>query len=55
MFALARNPFRRLDLSHAGVIRLLAGVTAITMALYHMWVILVGPPEAIIFRGTHLL
>ena len=25
------------------------------MGLYHMWVILAGPPEAIIFRGTHLL
>src|SRR5829696_5459677 len=25
------------------------------MSLYHMWVIVVGPPEAIIFRGTHLL
>jgi TRAP transporter 4TM/12TM fusion protein len=55
VFALARNPFRSLDLSHAGVIRLLAGLTAITMSLYHMWVIVVGPPEAIIFRGTHLL
>ena len=55
MLTLARNPFRRLDLSHAGVIRLLAGLTAVTMSLYHMWVIVVGPPEAIIFRGTHLL
>ena len=25
------------------------------MVLYHMWVIAFGPPEAIIFRGTHLL
>ncbi len=25
------------------------------MALYHMWVIVTGTPEAIIFRGTHLL
>ena len=28
---------------------------AVAMVLYHMWVIVVGPPEAIIFRGTHLL
>jgi TRAP transporter 4TM/12TM fusion protein len=55
VFALARNPFRRVDLSHAGVIRIGAGVVAVAMALYHMWVIVVGPPEAIIFRGTHLL
>ncbi len=25
------------------------------MVLYHMWVIVTGPPEAIIFRGTHLM
>lgn len=26
----------------------------VAMALYHMWVIAMGPPEALIFRGTHL-
>lgn len=26
----------------------------VAMALYHMWVIAVGPPQALIFRGTHL-
>ena len=25
------------------------------MSLYHMYVAAFGPPEAIIFRGTHLL
>ena len=25
------------------------------MALYHMWAIAFGTPEAILFRGTHLL
>jgi TRAP transporter 4TM/12TM fusion protein len=55
VFALARNPFRRLDLSHAGAIRSLAALVAVAMSLYHMGVIVVGPPEAIIFRGTHLL
>ena len=30
-------------------------VIAVTMSLYHMWVAGFGPPEAVIFRGTHLL
>jgi TRAP transporter 4TM/12TM fusion protein len=30
-------------------------VIAIAMGLYHMWVIAFGAPEAIVFRGTHLL
>jgi TRAP transporter 4TM/12TM fusion protein len=30
-------------------------VVAVAMGLYHMWVIVAGQPEAIIFRGTHLL
>jgi TRAP transporter 4TM/12TM fusion protein len=55
VLTLARNPFRRLDLSHAGVIRLAAAVVAVAMALYHMWMIVIGTPEAFIFRGTHLL
>jgi TRAP transporter 4TM/12TM fusion protein len=42
-------------LSHAGVVRWVAGVIAVLMAIYHMWIILTGTPEAIIFRGTHLL
>ena len=28
---------------------------AVAMSLYHMYVAAFGPPEAIIFRGTHLL
>ena len=28
---------------------------AIAMSLYHMYVAGVGPPEAVIFRGTHQL
>lgn len=55
------KPEFRFDFSHAGVIRLVTAVIAVAMALYHMWVILPpalggqGTPEAIIFRGTHLL
>ncbi|MDQ4061271.1 MAG: TRAP transporter permease [Pseudomonadota bacterium] len=45
----------QLDLSHGGVVRLAAGAIGVLMALYHMWVIVTGTPEAIIFRGTHLL
>ncbi|MCL4767927.1 MAG: TRAP transporter permease [Hyphomicrobiaceae bacterium] len=45
----------KLDLSHAGLVRIAIGVLGVSMALYHMWRIWVGAPEAIIFRGTHLL
>ena len=30
-------------------------VIAIAMSLYHMYAVAVAPPEAVIFRGTHLL
>lgn len=55
------KPEFRFDFSHAGMVRLVTAVIAVAMALYHMWVILPpilggqGTPEAIIFRGTHLL
>jgi TRAP transporter 4TM/12TM fusion protein len=42
-------------LSHGGIVRLLAAILGVVMALYHMWIIFTGTPEAIIFRGTHLL
>jgi TRAP transporter 4TM/12TM fusion protein len=45
----------KLDFSHGGVVRLAVIVIAIAMALYHMWAIAFGTPEAILFRGTHLL
>jgi TRAP transporter 4TM/12TM fusion protein len=45
----------RVDFSHGGIIRLLAGLVGVAMALYHMSAIVLGTPEAIIFRGTHLL
>jgi TRAP transporter 4TM/12TM fusion protein len=44
----------KIHLDHAGVVRLAAGVIALAMTVYHMWVILTGAPEAIIFRGSHL-
>jgi TRAP transporter 4TM/12TM fusion protein len=36
-------------------LRVLAGGVAIAMSLYHMWYAASPPPEALIFRGTHLL
>ena len=36
-------------------IRWSAGGIAIAMSLYHMWFAASAPPEAMIFRGTHLL
>jgi TRAP transporter 4TM/12TM fusion protein len=45
----------KVKLTYAGLIRLAVTVVAVTMVLYHMWVIVGGQPEAIVFRGTHLL
>ena len=36
-------------------LRWLIQLVAAAMSLYHMYVAAFGPPEAIIFRGTHLL
>ena len=36
-------------------LRALISAVAVAMSLYHMYVAAFGPPEAIIFRGTHLL
>ncbi|MEO8566242.1 MAG: TRAP transporter permease [Betaproteobacteria bacterium] len=36
-------------------VRWLINAVAVAMSLYHMYVAAFGPPEAIIFRGTHLL
>ncbi len=36
-------------------LRLAVSLIAIAMSLYHMYVAAFGPPEAYVFRGTHLL
>ncbi len=36
-------------------LRWLINIVAVAMSLYHMYVAAFGPPEAIVFRGTHLL
>jgi TRAP transporter 4TM/12TM fusion protein len=45
----------KIEFSHAGIFRLAVVVVSVAMALYHMWAIAFGSPEAIPFRGTHLL
>jgi TRAP transporter 4TM/12TM fusion protein len=45
----------KIDLSYGGLVRLAIIVVAVAMALYHMWAIAFGSPEAFYFRGTHLL
>ena len=44
-----------IDLSYRGIVRLITMAVAVCMVLYHMWAIAFGSPEAIWFRGTHLL
>src|SRR5829696_8868718 len=39
----------------ARALRAAVAAIAVAMSLYHMWVAGFGPPEAVIFRGTHLL
>jgi TRAP transporter 4TM/12TM fusion protein len=45
----------KLDWSHAGVVRGVAGAIAVAMSLFHLWVIVFGAPEALFLRGTHLI
>src|SRR5437764_647093 len=39
----------------SSALRWIISTVAVAMSLYHMYVAAFGPPEAIIFRGTHLL
>lgn len=41
--------------SHANLFRLATIVISIAMGLYHIWAIVFGSSEALLFRGTHLL
>jgi TRAP transporter 4TM/12TM fusion protein len=45
----------KVDLSYAGIVRKAVTVIAMLMALYHMWAIGFGSPEAVWYRGTHLM
>jgi TRAP transporter 4TM/12TM fusion protein len=44
-----------IDLSYRGIVRLVTILVSVAMVLYHMWAIGLGSPEAVWFRGTHLL
>lgn len=37
------------------VLKIVVALIAVAMSLYHMYVAAFGPPEALIFRGTHLM
>lgn len=39
----------------SSIMKRLITVIAVTMSLYHMYVTWFGPPEAVIYRGTHLM
>jgi TRAP transporter 4TM/12TM fusion protein len=41
--------------SYAGLLRLAVTAIAVAMSVYHMWAIGFGSPEAVWFRGTHLM
>jgi TRAP transporter 4TM/12TM fusion protein len=45
----------KFELSYAGIMRLVVAVIGVSMAIYHMWAIAFGSPEAVPYRGTHLL
>jgi TRAP transporter 4TM/12TM fusion protein len=45
----------KFDTSYSGIVRIVTAVIAVAMVLYHMWAIAFGSPEAVWFRGTHLL
>jgi len=45
----------KLDLSYGGIVKLSITVISVAMVFYHVWAIAFGSPEAIWYRGTHLL
>lgn len=45
----------KLDFSYGGVVRMATTLISVAMVIFHVWAIVNGAPEAIVFRGTHLL
>ena len=45
----------KIDTSYRGILRFVTAAVGVAMVLYHMWAIAFGSPEAVWFRGTHLL
>jgi TRAP-type uncharacterized transport system fused permease subunit len=49
------TPTFKFEPTHAGRVRLATMIVGVTMALYHMYIIAFGAPDAITLRGTHLI
>jgi TRAP transporter 4TM/12TM fusion protein len=49
------TPTFKFEPTHAGRVRLATMIIGVTMALYHMYIIAFGAPDAITLRGTHLI
>jgi len=45
----------KVDLSHGSLVRLATTFISVAMVIYHVWAIAFGTPEAVWFRGTHLM
>jgi TRAP transporter 4TM/12TM fusion protein len=45
----------KLHFGYGNAVRLLVTVISVAMVAYHIWAIVLGTPEAVWFRGTHLL
>jgi len=45
----------KIEWNYRGVVRLATVIIAVVMVIYHMWAVGFGSPEAVYFRGTHLL
>ena len=45
----------KMDWTYGGIVRMTVAIVGVTMVLYHMWAIGFGSPEAVWFRGIHLL
>ena len=39
---------------YASLVRRLVAAVALVMALYHLWVAFVGPPNALVLRSVHI-
>ncbi len=45
----------KLDFSYGGVVRMATTLISVAMVIFHVWAIVNGAPEAVVFRGMHLL
>jgi TRAP transporter 4TM/12TM fusion protein len=45
----------KIERNYRGIVRLVTVAISVVMVIYHMWAVGFGSPEAVYFRGTHLL